>query len=193
MKKHLLFSLLCISSMAHSFSVKNALRIVFGPVQSIECEAGSKLKSWHEKRDGKYFWSDDSYTDDGRCIGDLRSSFPSDDSKSVDKLSKALLLAKHNRLLKVASAAIDPAGGQSQTFSSDFNYEETWKAQPMKDRVYWTLRYRRPYTYCLSLTKWAAEAAIVIGCIKIAQKIKKYYRDKQDRSDGKEESENKDS
>jgi len=44
------------------------------------------------------------------------------------------------------------------------------------EKEYWTLRYRRPYTYIASLGKWVVEIAIVLGCVKLSQKLKKWYK-----------------
>ncbi len=140
------------------------------PIESADDRAEALLRLWHDKKDdGSYFWSDDSRTNTGQTHGYLRATFPQDDPTSLDRLSKTVLLARHNRLMKIGSLTPDPHGGPSQMFSSDYDYENTWNQQPKSDRFWWTMRYRRPYTVIATLGKWGC---LVGGCIGIVRKLK---------------------
>ncbi len=120
---------------------------------SVDAQAENKLKCWHEIRDGEYFWSNDSFTNDGRRMSDVRATFPENDPNSKEKLIKALLLAKHSRLMKEALVALDPEGGESKIISRDVDYETTWNQQPLRDRLWWTVRYRRPSAWASSILR----------------------------------------
>ncbi len=169
MKKYLLLPLLCISFATYPSSLTNILWTLFGPVQSIDGEVEARLNIWNDETESDWIWIDNW----PHNTEELRSRFPNNPT-TVDRMSKRVILAKHNRLMKVATIAID-SQGRDQIFSSDYDYEATWNEQPLRDRLYWTLRYRRPYTYVASIGKWALEIAIVAGCVKLTQKLKKWH------------------
>lgn len=176
MKKRLLLSLLLLGSTSYPIPCKIILWSLVSPVRSVDGEAQTKLRLWHEKKaDGTYFWADDSYTNDGRQHGTLRAKFPENDPTSKDRLAKTLLLARHGRLIRISTVAQGIGGAPDQTFYHDYDYEATWQQQPKRDRFWWTIRYRRPYTYCSSIGKWGTEIAIVSGCVYAVRKLKNWY------------------
>lgn len=170
MKKLLFMSLLSISFML-SASIAETLYTIFGPVPSIEKEAQQYLNFFYQKNaDGSYKWHDDikSY-EFGITAGTFRNKFLLGNRFAINKLSKALLLKKYNRLMKIGAIAKDPHGGPSELHIGNIDYEYLWQQQPLKDRLWWTIRHRQPCTYGLSLLKWGTELGIIYGVYRLAK------------------------
>lgn len=166
-------------SISYSIPYENFFWSLIGPVRSADDEAETLLRLWHErKHDGHYFWDENIYTSDGHKTGTMRALFPENDSTSVDRLAKTILLAKHNRLQREAVAMQGYRGLPSGTLSFDQDYEYTWNQQSKSDRFWWTISHRRPYTYFVSLGKWGLEAAIIAGCAYTIYKFKNWYKNR---------------
>ena len=165
-------------SSSYTMSFKNILWSLVRPVRSADSVAENRLRLWHEKKDGAYVRSDNKTTSAGHTIGSLRNLFPEDSSTSKNRLSKALILDHHNRLMKIGIIAQGTNGRPSELHADDCDYDLTWKQQPRLERFLWTIRYRRPYTTLATLLKWGAESAIVAGTLKAIYEFKKWYFNK---------------
>ncbi len=160
--KKLFFLLLAMSSLSSAIRIKKALFRLIGPVKSIDYKA-EKILAWYCKRttNGDYVLPDSQSIVFGGTAGEFRKKFPIDDTHkkdTLDTLSKILLLNDRSRSL---ANKID---------------EKTWDQQSKLNRLWLTVRYRRPYTYFLSLGKWAAEGALAVGAIKGVLALKKWYQ-----------------
>ncbi len=189
MKKYLLLSLVLFGSISYAIPGKNVFWSLVSPVRSADGQARDILSFWHKKTaDGEYDLKNDHFNYGflgGKQFKELRATFPKD---NPDRLAKYILLFDHSRLentMKIAIALADPHGGPIQTRTQEcdyYDYETTWQQQPKSDRFWWTIRYRRPYTYFATVGKWGTELAIIGGCIYALHRLKKWYQNKTNKS-----------
>ena len=181
MKKYLLLSLLALGSTLYPMSCKSLLWSLVSPVRSMDSETESLLLFWQGMQ--RVFGNEYSTTleynvDPFKKVYEWLNLFPENDPTTKDRLAKALLLARHGRLIKIGMVAKGIGEAPDQTFPHDYDYEAMWQQQPRCDRFWWTIRYRRPYTYVASLGKWGTEIVIVGGCIYALHKLKKWYKNR---------------
>ncbi len=157
-------------------------RALLAPVESIDDAAKFKMRVWYEKVDNELIRGGNYITIHDMTYDELRKLFPEHDPSSIDKLSMVLLLINHKRLEKIGALAVDPRNSSRPLPTSEIDIEALWRQQPLKDRIWWTVRYRRPYTYGLSLAKYATEMAIVAGAAygvsKGVSRLKKWYQNR---------------
>lgn len=188
MKKIMVLLLILSTSFLQAVSFKETcgkvLYTLFRPVPSIDTTAEIALEFYHRRycddATANYTWADNEKIEDFGTAGNFRATYPIEDSSSRDKLSRKLLLEKHNRLYIKLDPLVPPIVKDSTPSQTIEDYEATWQKQPLKDRFWWTIRYRRPYTYGLTLLKWGTEAAVVAGAAYgIYRGVKEYKKRQQ--------------
>lgn len=177
MKKLLFLSLLLSGFISGTPSLRTIIHFLIAPIASIDSETERDLRDWHGKGDytGK-FLDDLIEMRTGDKKDKIRKEFPHN-SSSVNKLSKINILFVNGRLdnllegRALISETYIPVSPNKiyKIYTSNINYEDIWQQQPLKDRLWWTLRYRRPYTYGLSLAKWGAEFGALYGVYCLVQ------------------------
>lgn len=171
MKKFIFLSLLIITSNSYATSLKNVLWSLIEPFENMEKIAEIRLRDWHKKKaNGAYLQEDERVTYDGHKMGNLRSLYPLEDATSIDRLTKMLILAKYNRLYKIAVRAESCNGMPAEIYAPSTG---NWNNESITDRFLWTIEHRSPYTYFATLGKWGCEIAIIALIIKSLYKLKK--------------------
>lgn len=165
--------------------MKNMLWLLICPVESVDRESESLLNDWHAKDDnGEYLYPD--YKKYFGCkMQDLRAKYPIFVSSSKDKISRALLIVKHRvpkfdmewKKEKICRD-LGPNYRNDVIRSIIVNPEDSWKTQLLRDRFWWTISERCPYTHLLTGLKWGTEIVIIGGCAYATYQLIKRYRNR---------------
>lgn len=189
MKKIIVLSLILSTSFMQGASFAKKCRKKFWtlikPFESIDGEAIEKIKEFNTEPTvllGSDMHDKYIHGDERRAF---QSAFPQDDATSVHRVSKIMILEKYKRLRGLEMTTFNEKLNEKdtkitfyKTYTSPVNYEKLWLKQPFKDRLWWTMRYIRPYTYGLTLLKWSSEAAVVAGAGYGITKLVKQYKKK---------------
>lgn len=174
--KKLLFLLLISGSILGCDFIEKTIVFLIKPIHSasMDDKAEYELQKWYSK--GKYtggFLDDLIKMNTGDERGVLQEAFPDDEASitnSIDKIAKIKILDNYGCL----DGLLESNGIELKLYTSNIDYEKIWQQQPIKNRLWWTIYYRRPYNYIPSIAKWGAELGIVYGVYRLA----KWYKAK---------------